>query len=122
MRIRPSLVTGAATIIAFSAVGVIFFATEPAQAQPQLVVLLWSALFIACWGVLCTLLLLLRQSMASSLWTALLPAIATVAALILRQRAMLGPRLLQGMLSATLMLSVLIWWRIRRMQQHAGHA
>jgi hypothetical protein len=122
MRIKPSLVTGAASALALAAVAIIVIATDPGHAQPELVALLWGALFIVTWGFLCTLLLLARQSMAQSLWAALPPAMAAIALLMLLQRGMLGLRLLEVVLSATLVLSVIVWWKFRTKPDHERHA
>lgn len=122
MRIKPSVVTGAATVVAIAAVGVVVLATEPSQAQPELVRLLWAALFLMMWGLLCTILLLLRQTIAQALWTTLPSAIATIGLLMALQRGALGARLLEGVILATLVLSSVIWWKLRRTKTHAGHA
>lgn len=116
MRIKPSLVTGAATIVALSAIAVVVLSTEPAQAQPELIWLLWSALFLAVWGLLCTLLLLLRQTIAQSVWVALPPAISAVGLLMAFQRGMLSNQLLGGVILVAVMLSFGIWWKLRRMR------
>lgn len=114
MRIKPSLVTGTATIVALAAVGVVVVSTEPTQAQPELIWLLWFALFLAAWGLLCTAMLLLRQSMAQSLWTALIPAMTAIGLLMTFQRGILGKNLLGGVIFVSVMLSFVIWWRLRR--------
>ncbi|MEK7638063.1 MAG: hypothetical protein AAB375_01380 [Patescibacteria group bacterium] len=113
MRIKPAIVTGVATVVAMVAVAVVVMATEPSQAQPELVRLLWAALFLTMWGFLCTILLLLRQTIAQALWTALPPAIAAVGLLMALQREILGARLLGGVILATLVLSSVIRWKLR---------
>lgn len=121
MRIKPSIVTGAATIVAIASVAVVVMATEPSQAQPDLVRLLWAALFLTMWGFLCTILLLLRQTIARALWTALPPAVAVIGLLMALQRGILGTRLLEVVILVTLMLSFFIWWKLRRTKKHAEH-
>ena len=119
MRIKPAFVTGTATVIALSAVGVVVLATEPSQAQPALVLLLWVALFLASWGLLCTLLLLVRQTIAQSVWSSLIPAAAAVGLLMALRGGVFGKRLLEAVILATLVLSFSIWYAIRRMYRHA---
>jgi len=116
MRIKPAIVTGAATVVALTAVAVVVIATEPSQAQLKLIGLLWIALFLVTWGFLCTLLLLARQTMARSVWVALPPAVATIGLLMALQRGMLGRQLLGGVILITVVLSFVIWWKLRRTQ------
>jgi peptidoglycan/LPS O-acetylase OafA/YrhL len=121
MRIKPAFVTGTATAVALAAVGIVVMATEPSQARPLLVWLLWAGIFLSSWGLLCTVLLVIRQSIAQSVWTALPPAIAGVGLLMALREGVLGTRLLESVILATLVLSVGVWWQLRRMHRHAGH-
>lgn len=114
MRIKPVIVTGTATIVALAAVGVVVLATQPSDDQQQLILLLWAALFLTMWGFLCTLLLVMRQTIAQAIWTSLPPAIAFIGILMALHRGILGQRLLGIILLVTLVLSSVIRWRLRR--------
>ncbi len=113
MRIRPPIVTGAATLIALGAVATVVLATSPDQAEPALIGLLWAALFVAAWGLVATLLLMAHQSLPQALWVSVWPAIAATVLLMLTHNHMLGRQLLGGIILATLLLSVISWWRLR---------
>ena len=84
--------------------------------------LLWAALFLTMWGFMCTLLLLMRQTIAQALWTALPPAVAAVGLLTALHRGVLGQRLLEGIILTTVVLSSVIRWKLRREKTHIGHA
>lgn len=83
--------------------------------------LLWAALFLTMWGFMCTLLLLMRQTIAQALWTALPPAVAAVGLLAALHRGVLGQRLLEGIILTTVVLSSVIRWKLRREKAHTGH-
>jgi len=116
MRIRPAFVTAAGTCIAFSAVAVVVFASTPQEAQLGLIRLLWIAIFLSIWGAVATVLLLVRQSMAQAIWVGLWPALAGVGILLAQQRGMMSRQLLLGTVLATLVISVVIWWKLHRMR------
>lgn len=110
--------TGAATIVASAAVAVVIFTADPASAPPALLVLFWVAFSLMCWGLLATVLIVARQSIAQAVWASFVGVCGVVAALIARQRGITDARLLGGALLATLCISVAIWWRLRRGPVH----
>jgi hypothetical protein len=114
MRIRPAYVTLCGSLIALAAIGVVVFATTPAEASPGLIRLLWLAVFLFGWGILATVLLVLRQTMAQAIWVGFWPAFVTVGTLMAIRRGMLTQQLLLGIILATLCVSVVTWWRLRR--------
>ena len=118
MRIRPAVITGAGTLIALAAIATVVFATTPDDAGPALVALLWAAVFLAAWGILTTLLLVMRQSVPQALWTAVFPAVSALGLLKAFQNGVLTRRLLVGTVLATLVVSSFIRWRLRRTPRH----
>lgn len=73
---------------------------------------------IAVWSLMATALLVLRQSISQAVWVSLIPALAAVAVLLMRQQVMGSTRLLGGVLLATLVGSLSAWWHLRRFTQH----
>jgi|GEM_PF-3723828 len=102
MRIHPVIVTALSTCIALAALAVVVFVSTPDDASPALVGLLWTALFIATWSLLATLLLLIQCTLARAIWVSLLVSSATLALLFANQHGRLSQRLLIGVVLATL--------------------
>ena len=119
MRIRPAFVTSAGAFIALAAIVVVVSASTPQDAQPGLIILLWSAVFLSAWGISMTLVLVARQSMAQAVWAGLPPALAVPGMLLAWQQGTLSRQLLAWTILATLSVSVIIWWRLRRTSEHA---
>ena len=90
MRIRPAVVTATGSLVALAAVATVVVTTTPQDARPAVIVLLWIAIFLASWGLLATLLLLTRQSIAQAIWASLLPSAAIVGLLMQWQHGGVG--------------------------------
>lgn len=114
MRIRPAVVTISGTIIALAAAAIVVFATTPSEAGEWLVRLLWTAIFLAAWGFIATILLFVRQSTAQAVWVGIWPAVAGVGLLMARKAGYHSQQLLLGVILATLAVSIFFWWKLRR--------
>ncbi len=89
MRIRPVVVTGAATLVAMSTIGIVVSSTVPSTAGVAVLRLLWVAAFLFMWGLLCTALLLARRSIVQSTWVALVLTMLAVGGLVLFRHGIL---------------------------------
>ncbi len=113
MRIKPWVITGAAGAVSIAALALIVTQNEPATAPMAVLVLFWLALGLALWSVLATALLAVRAGIPRAI---AIGALWTAAGLGLTNASRMGTLttgLLIGVLSATLALSALLWWRMR---------
>ncbi len=118
MRIRPVVVTAFGTCCAVAAIAIVMVSSTPEEAGRALLRLVWGALFLAAWGSGATLLLLFRQSMSQAVWAGLIPALSLVGVLSALRQGFMTQRLLLGTVLATLTLTGIVWWRLRRPHNH----
>ncbi|HTP57178.1 MAG TPA: hypothetical protein VMJ72_02800 [Candidatus Paceibacterota bacterium] len=116
MRIKVWVLTGAMTIAATAALGVIIAANDPVTAEPSIRLLFWAALSLAVWGVFTTVMVAVGSDVAAATWTGLMTAAGTMGCLVLWRSGHRDTRLLGGVILATLLISLFVWRRIR----HAG--
>ena len=116
MRIKPWILTGAMTVAATAALGVIVAANDPTTAEHSIRLLFWAALSLAVWGVFTTALLALGSGVAVATWSGLTAAAGTMGCLVLWRSGHHDTRLLGGVILATLLVSLLLWRRLH----HAG--
>ncbi|MBP6885766.1 MAG: hypothetical protein KBC02_00775 [Candidatus Pacebacteria bacterium] len=118
MKVRPSIVTFFSLVFSVSAAGVIVTLSTPDSASALVVSFLIVSCAIAVWSLMATTLLVLRQSISQAVWVSLIPALTTVLLILMRQSLLASPRLLGGVLLATLVGSLSAWWHLRRFTQH----
>jgi phosphatidylserine synthase len=116
MRIKPYVVLGLAAIISAAAVATIVTTSDPYAAEPRMVWLFWAASLLAVWSMAAALFSLAGQRLASALvsgafWAAGILSLATLA-----HQGIASTRLSLGIIGATILLSVILWWRSRRNQ------
>lgn len=113
MRIKPWLLTGAVAVSSAVAVGVIVAANDPGATTGYLAALFWAALALGLWGIAATVFLAVRMNLAQATWLALVLAAGIILVIVLRRAGIQDPRLLGGLILATLLVSLLVWWRLR---------
>jgi O-antigen/teichoic acid export membrane protein len=112
MKIRPYIVTGAAALVAGSALAVLVLTHDPYQAENAVRGLFWVSLCLCAWMLVATLLLLIRRTLACALWCSV-PAVAAAAALIAYDRGHAVPLWLLGaVILATLALTEYVRRRV----------
>jgi hypothetical protein len=95
MKIRPYIVTGAATLIAGSALAVLVSTHDPYEAERVVRGLFWVALSLCAWMLAATLLLVVRRTLACALWCPV-PAVIAAVALVIYDRGHAVPSWLLG--------------------------
>ena len=113
MSIRFAGVTAMCGVIAFAAVAVVVLTATPEEAGPRLILLLWAAIVLGAWGLGATVLLMMRQSIPRAIGVGLIPACSVVGFLLLVRQGWMSQRLLGAIVLATLVLSGIVWWRLR---------
>ena len=113
MRIKPWLLTGAVTVAASAALGVIISAHDPGATAPVLFALFWISLVLSLWGVVATVVLVLGMNLAQATWISFVTAAGAVGFIFLWRFGFHDRRLLGGLILATLLVSLLLWWRLR---------
>lgn len=114
MHIKPYAVLGVATACAAAALAVIVTTTEPAAAEPAMRGLFWLALFLTVWGLAGTLLSAARRHLALALSVGLVWAVAVTGWSLVLHRGHAGPRLSGAVFLATMLISFVLFWRLRR--------
>jgi hypothetical protein len=104
MRIKAWVVTGAAAVLASTALGVLVTAHDPYVSGTGVRVLFWLALAISAWGIISTATLALRLNLMQAVGLGALSAVASS-----DFRAAVRIALLGGVILVTLVASVLIW-------------
>ncbi|HXK37346.1 MAG TPA: hypothetical protein VJ553_07225 [Candidatus Paceibacterota bacterium] len=113
MRIKPWVVTLAAAVTAAAAVAVVVTSTDPAEADPQQFILVWTSLAASLWAALVTLFLWGRMNLTQAVWIGALWTLSMFCLFILTRAGINDRRLLGGILFVTLFLSFVIWRHFR---------
>jgi hypothetical protein len=118
MRVKLWVMTGGVAAVSAAAAGVVVIGQSPSTAGTALKGVLWASVSLAVWGILTTLLLLVRtpRSQAISVGTTLTAGV--FAALLLRRFGYHDARLLAAVLFATLVVSAVFFWRLRAPHAH----
>jgi hypothetical protein len=114
MRIKPWVLTGAASLVAISAIALVVASADPADAPRRLTMLFWAALGLGLWAASVTMLLWCRMNLPQAVWIGLLWAAAALGLLILVRAGYRDRRLLGGIILATLVISGWAWFRLRK--------
>ncbi len=113
MRIKAWVITGIATALAGTALGIVVASNDPHTAESAVQWMFWAALALTAWGFWTTLLLVVRMNLGQAVWVGLVLAGATLGAVLVWRAGYHGFRLLGALVFVTLCLSFFIWHRLR---------
>ena len=113
MRMKPWVITAAATLIATASVAVVVTTAVPHEADMRLLVLFWVAVGVGIWAALATVFLWCRMNLTQAVWVGFVCAIGLHVTLLLVRAGYEDRRLLGALIFATLLLSFVVW-RISR--------
>ncbi len=112
MRIKPWIITAAAAAVSVTALAVIITQNDPMATTTVVLALFWLALGLSLWSVIATLLLMVQAGIVRAIAIGALGTFAGLGLVNVSRMGMLTTGLLIGILSATLALSVFLWWRM----------
>jgi hypothetical protein len=118
MRVKPWLMTGAVAVTGAAALGIVVVGQGPGTAEPALRALVWASLALTAWGILTTLLLAARLPFPQAVGAGTALTIGAFIALLVWRGGTHDVRLLAAILSATLVVSVSVSWRLRAPHAH----
>lgn len=113
MRIKPWLLTGTVAVSAGVALGIIIAANDPEMTTALVRALFWTALVLGLWGIVATGLLTVHMNLAQATWISLAVTAGGMGCLLFWRAGTHEPRLLGWLVLATLLVSLVIWWRLR---------
>lgn len=118
MRVKPWVMTGAVTVVAAVALAVVVAGQGPETAEPAMRTVVWMSLVLTVWGFLTTALLMARLPLSAAIGTGMVLTAGCTAALLIWRGGAHDTRLLAAILSATLVVSIAVFWRLRAPHAH----
>lgn len=109
MRMKPWVITAAATLLATTSVAVVVTSSTPDEADLLLLTMFWIAVGVGIWAALATLLLWCRMNLTQSVWVGFVCAIGLHGTFLLVRAGYHDRRLLGALILATLFLSFAVW-------------
>jgi hypothetical protein len=109
MRIKPWALTSGTAALALSSLAIIVTLTDPAHGGLRMRLFFWLSLAIALWAGFTTFWLWSRMHVAQAVWGGLLWMAAALGAVLAWRAGLRSRRLMEGIVFATLLLSVAVW-------------